>query len=473
MAKTGKQDILDSLISTTKLLNYPKIKALLDEFPKNYVREAVRIELEQTRNTLLSLPPGEMESINFSPEQLESKVDVRVRAQFHPSIRPAINATGIILNTSLGRASFSESSQKALMCIAENYCTLAVDIESGGRTDRNSHVEDLLRYITGAEAACVVNNNACAVLLALNTLSEGKEAIISRGQLIEIGGAFRIPDIMRRSNAVMVEVGTTNRTHLFDYTGAITENTGMILVAHTSNYRIIGFTKQVPMTELRVLCDKNNLPLVEDLGSGALIDFKKYNLPPEPTAQQSIRDGVDIVTFSGDKILGGSQCGVIIGKKEYIDRIKKNPLSRALRCGKMTYAVLEATLKLFLDEKTLIDNHPVINMVTLPVKTIQSRARKFVRKIRSSIIDVCDISIIKGVSEMGSGSLPEEDIPTKLVALKPKKISTDELALRLRAGEPPVFTRIADDQVLLDFRTIHSDEIRQSADIVIKAFQKK
>jgi len=467
----SKKSTLDNLISTTKLLNYPKIKKLLEEYPESYVIDAVRIELNKVREMILASDEEGVNVINTSPGHIEDMVDVRVRTTFQPGIRRAVNATGIILHTTLGRAPFAKAAQESLRNAIKNYCTLAINVQTGQRGDRYKHVDSLLCYLTGAESACVVNNNAAAVLLVLNTLSEGKEVIISRGELIESSEAFRIPDIIKRSGVEMVEIGTTNRTHLFDYTNAITENTGMILLVNTSNYKIIGFTKQAPVDELNNLCGKHNVPLVFNLGSGFLIDFTKYNLPYEPTVQESIKAGVDIVTFSGDKILGGPQCGIIAGKKEYIDRIKKSPLCRALRCCKMTYASLEATLKLYLNEDTLCDSHPVIHMATLPLKTITSRSRRFVEKLRPFVPEYCDLKIIKGASQMGSGSLPGEIIPTKLVAVNPKKISADEFSLGLRKNEPPIFTRIVENQVLFDFRTIHKSEISSLIDGVITALK--
>ncbi len=466
-----KQSFLNGLISTTKLINYPKIRVLMEEFPNQVVADTIKDELMKLRETLISTPDEDMDSVNISAENIESKVDIRVRAGFRPSIRPAINAAGIILHTALGRAPYAESARKALNDAVKNYCTLAVDVPSGKRGDRYAHVESLLQYLTGAEAACVTNNNAAAVLLVLNTLAKGKEVIISRGQLIEIGGAFRIPDIMEQSGAVMVDIGTTNRTHLFDYENAATEETAMIQFVHTSNYRVVGFMKEVERKDLSVLAKKLDIPLVEDIGSGALIDFRKYGLPWEPTVQDSLKAGVDIATFSGDKIVGGPQCGIIVGKKRYIDLIKKNPLCRAMRNDKMTYSVLEATLKLYLDEKTLFKEHPVLHMLTLPVKTIADRAGKFVRRIKPLLPETCEIKVVNGESELGSGSLPAYYIPSKNVSLISSKLSSEEISKRLRLSHPPVFTRIEKDRVLFDFRTIHPDETKTLSDVIIKVLK--
>ncbi len=471
MTDTGKlkKELLGNLISTTKLLNYPKIKALNEEFPKYFVKEKTKEELQKIRDFIVKASEDELKGYDISPERIEMKVDLKVRLDIKPSVRPAINAAGIILHTALGRAPFAEEAQEELMNAVRSYCTLAIDVPTGKRGDRYKHVEELLTYLTGAEAACVTNNNAAAVLLVLNTLAEGKEVIISRGQLVEIGGAFRIPDVMSRSGAVMVEVGTTNRTHARDYENAVTEETSMIQVVHHSNYRIIGFTGEVPIDKIRPIADKHDIPIVDDIGSGCLIDFTKYGLPPEPIVQDSLKAGADVVTFSGDKILGGPQSGIIVGKKRYIDKIKKNPMCRAMRNDKMTYAVLEATLKLYLDQETLLEKHPVLHLLTMSEKTIAGRAGRFVRKIRPLIKDYCDIEVIKGESQMGSGSLPGRYIPTRLAAIKCKKMSTDELGTKLRLSDPAVFPRIENDTVLLDFRTVHPNELQALTDVVVKA----
>ncbi len=466
-----KKQVLDSLISTTKLMNYAKIKGLLKEFPKPFVTEVIRRELQKIRDAVIFADLNNLNSFNIDPEKIAAKVDIQVRMSFRPSLRPAINAAGIILHTALGRAPFAESAREQLGNAVENYCTLAIDVPTGKRGDRYSHVEELLKYITGAEAACVVNNNAAAVLLVLNTLAEGKEVLVSRGQLVEIGGAFRIPDVMRRSGSVMIEVGTTNRTHLFDYEEAITEETAMIQVVHPSNYRIVGFTGHVPLEELEPVAKEHDIPLVEDIGSGCLVDFTKYGLPPEPMVQDSLKAGADVVTFSGDKILGGPQSGIIVGKKKYIDRIKKNPLCRALRNDKMTYAVLEATLRLFVDEWTLTEKHPVMRMLTVPVKTLAGRAQRFVRSVKDEIGASCSISTVNSETQMGSGSLPARFIPTIAVEITCDSISAEELSKKLRLSDPPVFARIENGRILLDFRTVHTNETKTLASVLISCLK--
>lgn len=456
-----RKSLLDQLIGMPKLLNYPPIKALdQSRYPKSFIIDSTRSELQKLRDRILSADEADLQQIHIEPELLAQKIAQRIRLQFKPSVAPAINAAGIILHTALGRAPLCLEAQEAIADAIKNYCALAIDRTTGKRGDRYAHVEELLCYLTGAEAAMVVNNNAGATMLVLNSMAFGKEVIISRGQLIEIGGSFRIPDIMKRSGALMIDIGTTNKTHLYDYERAISENTALLLRVHTSNYQIVGFTSEVPLKSLVDLGHEHDLPVVDDIGSGCLIDFQKYGLPPEPMVQDSIKAGADIVTFSGDKILSGPQCGIIIGKKKYIDPIKKNPLTRALRCDKLTYAALEATLKLYLDEKHLAERHPVLKMLTISTKRLANRCRTFKRHLKDELTGKSEIKVSDGYSQLGSGSLPAQYLPTKLIALKPQSMSADALAAKLREHEPPIFARIADDEVLLDFRTIGEDETR-------------
>jgi L-seryl-tRNA(Ser) seleniumtransferase len=456
-----RNELLDQLIGIPKLLNYPQIKALDEyEYPRPFIIDTTRAELQKLRERILTANAEEFSQIDIEPNLLAEKIADRIRFQFKPSVAPAINAAGIILHTALGRAPLCQEAQEAIANAIKNYCSLAIDRKTGKRGDRYAHVEELLCYLTGAEAALVINNNAGATMLVLNTMAFGREVVISRGQLIEIGGSFRIPDVMKRSGAIMIEVGTTNKTHHWDYERAIKESTALLLRVHTSNYQIVGFTSDVPLKNLVLLGHDHNLPVVDDIGSGCLIDFRKYGLPPEPMVQDSIKAGADIVTFSGDKILGGPQSGIIIGKKKYIDLIKKNPLTRALRCDKLTYAALEATLKLYLDEEHLQERHPVLRLLTIPTKRLANRARTFRRHLKDVLENNCEIKTIDGFSQLGSGSLPAQYIPTKLISLKPQTTSADSLAARLRENEPPIFARIADDEVLLDLRTIREDEVK-------------
>jgi L-seryl-tRNA(Ser) seleniumtransferase len=370
-----------------------------------------------------------------------------------------VNGTGIILHTALGRAPLAEAAQEALATAVKNYCTIAIDLGTGKRGDRHAHVAGLLQKLTGADAALVVNNNAAATLLILNTLAEGREVVISRGELVEIGGSFRIPDVMARSGAVLVEVGTTNRTHLRDYRNGLTDRTAVILKVHQSNYRIEGFTSQVPIEELAALGRERNMLVVDDVGSGALVDLSRYGLPREPLVRDSIAAGADAVCFSGDKLIGGPQCGIIVGKKAVIDRLKTNQLMRALRCDKLTYAVLEATLRLFLDEEWLRRHHPVVSMLAMSEGEIRKRCGRLRRALTQVLAPGDEVRVEKDTSEVGSGSLAAIPLPTWVAALNLQGMPAELLAARLRAAEVPVIGRVKEGRFLLDGRTIRNDEI--------------
>jgi L-seryl-tRNA(Ser) seleniumtransferase len=377
-----------------------------------------------------------------------------------------INATGIILHTGLGRAPLSTEALAAINTAAENYCNLEIDLSTGERGERLSHVHDLLCELTGAEDAAVVNNNAAAVFLVLNTLSTGKEAVVSRGQLIEIGGSFRIPDIMARSGAIMVEVGTTNRTHFSDYKHALSDRTGLILTVHPSNYRVMGFTTEVGVEDLVALASEAGVPLMHDLGGGVLIDLRRYGLPYEPIARESLEAGVDVVMFSGDKVLGGPQAGIILGKKRYLESIKRNPLMRALRCDKLVYAALEATLRLYLDESTLLERHPTLRMMTEPVEKLRTRGERLMALVDPSMR--CDLSLIESHAQTGSGALPLEELPSLAIAVVSPSIPAERLAAALRDHEPPIIGYVHDETLFLDLRTIRDDEV----EIVARALNK-
>ena len=456
-----RNHLLDQLIGVPELLDYPQIKALdEDEYPRTFIVGVTRDELQKLHDRIIAAAMEDLHQIDIDPNLLADTIANRIRLQFKPSVKPAINAAGVILHTALGRAPLCQEAQDAIVDAIKNYCTLAIDRKTGKRKDRYAHVEELLCYLTGAEAAVVVNNNAGATMLVLNTLAFGREVVISRGELIEIGGSFRIPDVIKKSGAIMVDVGTTNKTHPGDYERVINEKTALLLRVHTINYQIVGSTSEVPLKALIDLGHEHNLPVVDDIGSGCLIDFQKYGLPPEPMVQDSIRAGADVLMFRGDKILGGPQSGIIIGKKKYIDPIKKNPLTRALRCDKLTYAALEATLKLYLDKEHLQERHPILKLLTISTKRLANRARTFRRHLKDFLNGKCEIKAIDGYSQLGSGSLPAQYIPTKLISLKPQTMSAESLAAKLRENEPPIFARIDDDEVLLDLRTIREDETK-------------
>jgi L-seryl-tRNA(Ser) seleniumtransferase len=393
--------------------------------------------------------------VDVSLEAVSARVVEAAKRKFAPSIRHAINATGIVLHTGLGRAVLSKQAVDAILDVATGYCNLATDLESGQRGSRHVHFTSLLCELTGAEDATVVNNNAAATMLVLNTLAAGKEVIVSRGQLVEIGGSFRMPDVMASSGAILREVGTTNKTHLRDYANAINENTGAILRVHMSNYRIVGFFEEPGIVELTDLAHKHDLPVIDDLGSGALVELSDYGVESEPMIRDSIRAGVDAACFSGDKLIGGPQCGIVVGKKTAIEAMKKNPLARALRIGKLETAALEATLRLFLEPGRINENHPTYRMLSMKPDQIGRRARAMAKKLGGI---AAEVTVIDGSSQVGSGSVPAEMLPTKLVSVRPRKMSADCLARRLRYSDTPVFARIHQEAVLFDPRTIQPGE---------------
>lgn len=458
------RDILRNLPAVDRIFREPSIKALAARYPKKLVMDEIRDHLKALRTQASA---GTCNSSDFTMDAVCAAIVSSAEIKLENSLKRAINGAGIILHTGMGRASFAPEAQKALLDAVSNYCTLQIDSQ-GHRGNRDAHVEELLRQITGAEAATIVNNNAAATMLVLNTLAEGREVVVSRGQLVEIGGAFRIPDVMKRSNALMVEVGCTNRTHLKDYKAGLSENTGCILHVHKSNYAIVGFTKDVELSELADLAHSRNIPLFDDLGSGSLVDLSRWGLPHEPTVQDCLAAGADIVSFSGDKLLGGPQAGIIVGKKELVDRIRDNQLSRALRCDKMTYAVLEATLRLFLDEEKLMASHPVLRMMTETVDSVKERATGLKRRLRATVGDKAKTRVVDEQSEVGSGSMTLASIPTAALEVKVEGMSPDCLAAKLRASNPPVYGRIKNGAYLLDCRTIRHEEIG----FVLKAFEK-
>lgn len=439
----------------------PSVDALLSSITSEYKHEIVRNRcrqvLESMRAALLdgSLQPGSKKQALDIAADLVYK---RLHQDFSPSIRSVINATGIILHTGLGRAPLSPAAQENLGLIMQGYSSLELDLDSGKRGERTDHIRRLLCELTGAEDALLVNNNAAAVFLALNTLSFGQEAIISRGQLVEIGGSFRMPDVMEKSGVIMREVGSTNKTKLSDYEKAIDENTGVIVVVHTSNYRVLGFTAQVELKELCDLAHAHNLPVLHDLGAGVIVDFKKLGLPHEPLVQDSIGAGADVITFSGDKVLGGPQSGLIVGKTAWLQKIHANPIMRAVRCDKLIYAAIEETLKLYAREKFL-QHHTVLQMMTESIENIQQRAQKILNGLPASLKKQYGIEIKESESQFGSGALPLEKLTSCALTLAPPHQSAESLSRKLRIGEPPIIGRIQGDKVWLDVRTIFDNQV--------------
>lgn len=455
----NKNEQLSLLPSIDFLLNQNQTEELYNDFSRDLVKEKCRLVLEDTRQNILSGKHHQPLSRENLAREMLAKITVLLHQDFSPSLKTVINATGVILHTGLGRAPLSRAAQENVSRILRSYSSLEIDLDTGKRGERTDHVAGLLCKLTGAEAALVVNNNAAAVFLSLNTLAFGKEAVISRGQLVEIGGAFRMPDVMFKSGCIMHEIGTTNKTKLADYENAISENTGAVVVAHTSNYRVLGFTAEVDLKELAELTHKYKLPLMHDLGAGVVVDLRKYGLPYEPLVQDSIAAGADVVTFSGDKVLGGPQSGIIVGKKKWIERIHKNPIMRAVRCDKMTYAALEATLKLFFNEKYLLERHKTFRLLTEPVTTIEERAKRLHGKIEPEIFRKFDVVIRDSFAQTGSGALPLEKIPSKAVTFKAKDASLEKLAAHLRHADPPVMGYTKNDQLYLDLRTVDDEEV--------------
>jgi L-seryl-tRNA(Ser) seleniumtransferase len=383
--------------------------------------------------------------------------------------RKVVNAAGIVLHTGLGRAVLPDAALQQIQHQLCGYSLLQVSIEDGKRSRRDEHIEKLLTLLTGAEAATVVNNNAAATAIVLNTIAAGKEVIVSRGQLVEIGGSYRLPDVMAFSGAKLVEVGTTNKTHLRDYENAITENTAAILRVHPSNYKIQGFTSEVPLKDMVELAHANNLLLYDDVGAGSLVDFSKYGFQKEPTLFDSVAGGADIITSSGDKLIGAAQAGIILGTADIIKRIRKNQFARIVRVDKMTLAVLEATLKLFLDEENAKQNVPTLRMLLRPYDDIRKQAQRIVSKLRKAKLP-CTIEVMDGFSQTGSGSLPTQNLPTRLITITSETVSSVVLANRLRHYSVPVFTRIQDDKVLLDPRTLLDGDEKIILDALTEIF---
>jgi len=449
-----KQKVLARIPSVDELLKSPEGCRWLSAFPRKVVIQAIRTALEAERVSLLAGQTADIVS-----EALTDSIDAWIKKLSSCSLVPLINATGIVLHTNLGRAALSEKALENIVKAGTGYSNLEYDLETGKRGKRHVHTKRLLRQITGAEDALIVNNNAAAVLLCLNTMAKGREVVVSRGELVEIGGSFRVPDVMTASSAVLREVGTTNKTHLHDYEHALHENTGLIMKVHQSNYQIKGFTSEVSIDELVMLGRKHDIPVMYDLGSGCLVDFKPYGIYTEPTVQEVIKSGVDLVSFSGDKLLGGPQGGIIVGKQKYIERIQKNPLARAVRVDKLAIAAFEATLMEYMDEECAKEAIPVLKMLFQPAEAIKKRSQKLAAALRKAT-EAADIRVVREMSKAGGGSLPEAEFETFAVQVRPGGISVNELEGRLRKGSPPVIARIREDALLLDARTVREQEIK-------------
>ena len=452
----NKNMLYRSIPKVDVLLENPDIVTLIENHHRDVVVDVIREEIDKLRNFI-----KENDDVNLIEEKINNLIEnikISTEKVYSYNIKKVINGTGTILHTNLGRAIISKKHADYLSEVVTSYSNLEYNLEEGKRGERYSHFEKLICKITGAEAAMAVNNNAAAVMLVLSSMAAEREVIVSRGELVEVGGKFRIPDVMKSSNAHLVEIGTTNKTHLEDYEDAISENTGAFLKVHTSNFKILGFTESVSIEELCKLGREKDIPVIEDIGSGVLIDLSKYGLEYEPTVQDSIKAGVDVVSFSGDKLLGGPQAGIIVGKKKYIDKMKKNPLTRAFRIDKFTATILEMIFHEYLNEEDAIKNIPVLSLITKDLKEIEKNTNDLFNKIEK-LKDVADINVEDTLSQIGGGSLPAERIKSKSVTIMPKNISTQSLEAKLRAGKNPVVGRISGEKLILDMRTVLEDEI--------------
>ena len=441
--------LLRELPSIDRLLNHARCAALLIRYNRDYVTQKFRAALDQLR---ANIRQGKGQLLN--DDAILDQVEAQIEMESRPGHIRVVNATGTILHTNLGRALLSRAAIDAMVAVAGTPINLEYDLVAGKRGKREETLQQLLVDLTGAEAATVVNNNAAAVLLGLNSLAQGKEVIVSRGELIEIGGAFRIPEIMAKSGAILREVGATNRTHPADYEDAINENTALLLKVHTSNYKVVGFTAEVTLEQMVAIGKQHSLPVMEDLGSGALIDLSKYGLPKEPLVGERIAAGADVVTFSSDKILGGPQAGLMVGKKELIGKINKNHLQRALRCGKLTLAALEATLRRYHQSPNIFAEIPTLRAFTRPVDEVRAMGQSVLPRLETALGKDFQLALQDSTSQIGSGAMPTEELPTVVITIENTKLSANAIAKKFRQADPPIIGRIQDDKFLLDLRTI-------------------
>ncbi|PKN53666.1 MAG: L-seryl-tRNA(Sec) selenium transferase [Deltaproteobacteria bacterium HGW-Deltaproteobacteria-13] len=454
-----RKEMLKKLPKIDEILLILERQNIYDLAPHEIVKETCRKVVQDLRDKIVNVKkklPSE-----FSPDTaaVAKEVEKSIRGLYRYSLRRVVNATGVILHTNLGRAPLCPEALERIMEVGRGYSNLEYDLVKGERGQRYDHVSSLICALTGAEDALIVNNNAAAVLLVLNALAEKKEAIVSRGELIEIGGEFRIPEIMHKSATKLREVGTTNRTRLGDYEKAISDKTGLIMKVHTSNYRIVGFTEEADIESLAALGKSRGIPVMDDLGSGCLIDLDLYGLQHEPTVRETLAKGVDVVTFSGDKLLGGPQAGIIVGKKEVLAKIKKNPLNRALRIDKFTLAALEATLMHYLNTAAAPKTLRALKALTEPVADVKKRAEELIRKLQNENFDQLKFSIREDFAAAGGGSLPTQQIPTVLVAVKNKNMPATKMEEKLRKLEMPIIARVDKDEILFDLRTVTEDEL--------------
>ncbi len=466
---SGQNDLLRTLPAIDRILREESLQNLSPQLPQETLSSTVQELIAALRREILAtgkIDPRE----RLLPENIAAAAAQICRTFLQPSLRKVINATGTLLHTNLGRAPLSAQSLRAINDVAGGYSNLEFELESGCRGERFSHVEKLLTQLTGAEAALVVNNNSGAVLLALTALAKGREAIVSRGELVEIGGAFRIPEVMEAGGVTLREVGASNRTHLHDYQRAINENTAILLKVHTSNYRIVGFTKEVTARELLPVARDNDLVLMEDLGSGLLLDLSSYGLEREPTVPEVVKAGVDVITFSGDKLLGGPQAGIIVGRADLIKKIRRHPLARALRIDKLTLVALESTLRLYLQPEQALEHLPVLKMFSADPERQKQRCRQLFERLQAEPLKA-GIRLVEDVSRVGGGAMPLTELPDWAVEIDPSSGKVAELAKQLRTFTPAVVTRVQNEKLLVNLRAVFEDEEALLAQILISVLK--
>src|SRR6056297_695107 len=464
-----RKELFKKIPAVNDLLESNKGKKLIKTYNHDLVLKVTRNILGKKRNFISKAKKTDLKNkeLDLSISTLIEEISDYLHNYLKPNLEPVINATGTIVHTNLGRSLLSKEAVQSMIDVAENYSTLEIDKETGQRGSRYNNVRELLIALSAAEDGMVVNNNAAAVLLILDTFAKNKEVILSRGEMVEVGGSFRIPEVMEKSGAKLIEVGATNKVYKKDYEDKINDNTGMLLKVHTSNYKVMGFTKEVKLKELVELGDKYNLPVVEDLGSGIIRDLSDLGLKNKPTVADKITRGADLVSFSGDKLLGGPQAGIIVGKKDYISKLKKNPLTRALRVDKFTLASLEATLKAYIKEEDR-KKLPTLKMISEDIKVIKEKASILKDHLDNIGNDKIFTEIEKSSSKTGGGAFPVQEIPTYVIKVQVKGFELNDLSYNLRMNNPPIFTRLHDDYMLFDLRTIKKDEIDQ----IVEAFKK-
>ncbi len=449
---------LRNLPAVDHVLELFKSDPFFTEVPRSVLIRSIRSDLDNRRRQIIEQDPTHIDELLADAAVVTGVKDLVRQAQ-SLNLRKTVNATGIVIHTNLGRSLLAETAIEHLCAVSRRYSNLEFDLEKGRRGSRYANVKDLICEISGAESAMAVNNCAGAVLLALETMAAGKKVIISRGELVEIGGSFRIPDVMAKSGGILCEVGTTNRTHLRDYENAVDDQTALLLKVHKSNYSVIGFSAEVSLKDLVALGQKHRIPVMEDLGSGTFIDFSRYGLLKEPTVQESVSAGVDIITFSGDKLLGGPQAGLVVGKKTCVDRIKKNPITRALRIDKLTLAALESTLRLYRDEETAVQSIPTLRMMLQPIASLEENARRLKKMLKNTGCSRLTVTSLDIVSRPGGGTLPLLELPSKGLGITVDGLSANAIEKSLRLSSPPIIGRIEDDMYVMDMRTLQDDEL--------------